>query len=354
MRRAQNSNLIPKDDDLIPNFILKFDITLEQKVDNDPDIQPFKKWYTVVEGTKNLRRHLQDSRLLIDKTNSIDQKSLKYYVENNAVLLTDLETWDKEEEDYKGKDREATDLIIDFLKEKGWYMVIGAPFGIGKTSLAIYVAYKIASKYLEEPDNEYNYIPIFVPLKDKLAVTDEDQNSLDDKLRSIIGKGEAKKRKILLICDGLDEYGEDVSKLRDILGKKRSEDLPNMKVIITTRLEAGLPQKLDISSYIRLLPFNEKQVTKFFEKYGLPDITFDILKSYNLTEEEIFKPLFCWMFAIMRNSKSFDIETVFKNFDSREKRSMSRTLIYQGFIHSIVRGKRQAQNKRISLDPISW
>ncbi len=41
----------------------------------------------------------------------------------------------------------------------------------------------------------------------------------------------------------------------------------------------------------------------------------------------------------MRNSKSFDITTVFKDFDSRIKGSMSRALIYQGFIHSIVRGK---------------
>jgi hypothetical protein len=139
LRSAQDNNLIPKDNDLIPNFILKFDVTLEQKVDNDPDMQPFKKWYTVVEGTKNLRRHLQDSRLLFDRPNSIDQKKLKtYYVENNA-RLTDLETWDKKEENYYGEDREVTDLISDFLKEKGWYMVIGAPFGIGKTSLAIYL-----------------------------------------------------------------------------------------------------------------------------------------------------------------------------------------------------------------------
>ncbi len=115
-------------------------------------------------------------------------------------------------------------------------MVIGAPFGIGKTSLAIYLAYKIASRYLEEADNEHNYIPIYVPLKGKLAVIDKDQNSLDDKLKSIVGEGEAKKRKILLICDGLDEYGEDVGKLRDILGKKHSEIL-NMKVLITTRLQ---------------------------------------------------------------------------------------------------------------------
>jgi uncharacterized protein YjbI with pentapeptide repeats len=103
-------------------------------------------------------------------------------------------------------------------------------------------------------------------------------------------------------------------------------------------LEAGLPQKLSLTSYIRLLPFNRDQVAKFFEKYRLPG-SFDILKSYNLTEEEIFKPLFCWMFAIMRNSKSDDITLVFKDFDSHAKRSVSRALVYQGFIHSIIRGK---------------
>jgi hypothetical protein len=45
------------------------------------------------------------------------------------------------------------------------------------------------------------------------------------------------------------------------------------------------------------------------------------------------------MLAIMKNSKSFDITSVFKDFDSHVKRSMSRALIYQGFIYSIVRGK---------------
>jgi hypothetical protein len=297
----------------------------------------------LVERTKDLILHLEYSRSLIYKTDSIDQKSLgEYYVENNALLI-DVKSWEKEddyfrkEKGYVGHESKASDFVFSFLKEKPWYTVIGAPFGIGKTSLAIYLTSTIARKYLEDPNNEYNYIPIFVPLKGKLENIDEDQNSLDDKLRLIAGEG-GEKRKILVICDGLDEYGKDETELKNNLGKKRT-NLTNMKIIITTRLEAGLPQKLDISFYIRLLPFNNKQVTKFFENYGLPDITYAILKSYNLTEEEIFKPLFCWMFGIMRNSKSFDIETLFKDFDSRAKRSMSRALIYQGFFHSIVRGK---------------
>jgi uncharacterized protein YjbI with pentapeptide repeats len=344
LRRAQYNNLV-QNSHLISDFIFKFNITLADKADNDPDFKPFKKWSTLIEQTKNLMRHLEYSRSLIYKTNTIDQKSLdEYYVENDALFLTDLKTWGKEddyfwkEKDYEGRESKASKLIRDFLRDEKWYTAIGAPFGIGKTSFAIYLTSDIASKYLKDPNNEYNYIPIFVPLKGKLKNIDDKQSSLEGKLRSIAGEGEEKKRKILVICDGLDEYGKDETELMNDLEKKH-EDLPNMKVIITTRLEAGLPQKLDMSSYIRLLRFNKEQVTEFFENYGLPDITFDILKSYNLTEEEIFKPLFCWMFAIMRNSKSFDITTVFKDFDSPVNRSLSRALIYQGFIYSIVRGK---------------
>jgi len=78
---------------LVRDFIFKFNITLEEKVDNDPDIKPFKRWYTLVERTKDLMRHLEYSRSLIYKIDPIDQKSLEeYYVENNAVM-TDLKTW---------------------------------------------------------------------------------------------------------------------------------------------------------------------------------------------------------------------------------------------------------------------
>ena len=47
------------------------------------------------------------------------------------------------------------------------------------------------------------------------------------------------------------------------------------------------------------------------------------------------KPLFCWMFAIMMNSQS-DSEIIFKDV---ENPFIKRALVYQGFIHSIIRGK---------------
>ena len=104
---------------------------------------------------------MEYSRLLIYKTDPIDQKSLEeYYVENNALFLTDLKTWEKEDDyfwtkDYEGRESKASNFIISFLKEQKWYTVIGAPFGIGKTSLAIYLTSTIASKYLKDPDNQY-------------------------------------------------------------------------------------------------------------------------------------------------------------------------------------------------------
>jgi hypothetical protein len=128
--------------------------------------------------------------------------------------------------------------------------------------------------------------------------------------------------------------------------KEKRKQFENIKVIITTRLEAGIPQKLDLSSYIRLLPFNKDQVNIFFQRYGLPSsVTFDLLESYNLKEQEICKPLFCWMFGIMKRTKSKykeqeqqDNDTIFKDI---ENPSITRSLLYQGFIHSIIRGKHQ-------------
>ena len=51
---------------------------------------------------------------------------------------------------------------------------------------------------------------------------------------------------------------------------------PNIKFLITTRLEAGM-QKLHtgLKNYIRLLPFNQSQVNEFFTRYGTPQYNFE-------------------------------------------------------------------------------
>ena len=133
----------------------------------------------------------------------------------------------------------------------------------------------------------------------------------------------------------MDEYGDDEEKLKEFLDELQSDEaFPNMKYIITTRLEAGIPEKLNISHYIRLLPLSRVQVNEFFYKYGL-EFNFYKLQNYKLTEEEIRKPLFCRMFCIMMQSKLED-EIMLKDSVNTQ---MTRALIYEGFIHSIIRGK---------------
>jgi hypothetical protein len=60
---AQYDNLV-QNNNLIRDFIFKFNITLEEKADNDPSIQPFKRWSKSAGRTKDLIKHLEYSRHL--------------------------------------------------------------------------------------------------------------------------------------------------------------------------------------------------------------------------------------------------------------------------------------------------
>jgi hypothetical protein len=61
--------------------------------------------------------------------------------------------------------------------------------------------------YLNEPGTVH--IPVLVLLKDKLKNVFYD-NNLDYVLDRSIAPESGKDRKILLICDRLDEYGDDI------------------------------------------------------------------------------------------------------------------------------------------------
>src|SRR5215217_1872792 len=96
--------------------------------------------------------------------------------------------------------RERWDLE-DFLKSDQKLIVIGAPYGVGKTSFCLTTASKLASIALENSSD--NFIPIYIPLKGGLLKIDKSDNSLDDILNLI-----NEESKILLIFDALDEFGE--------------------------------------------------------------------------------------------------------------------------------------------------
>jgi hypothetical protein len=83
---------------LVRDFILDFNKHLEDKIDNDPDLIPFKERTDDIERKSNLLNHLEYAGTLIYKVNKIDNKCLAdYYIENNAVKADIFEEWDKED-----------------------------------------------------------------------------------------------------------------------------------------------------------------------------------------------------------------------------------------------------------------
>ena len=66
--------------------------------------------------------------------------------------MDDIKSWEEEElsSDIIFK---ASNLIDKFLTEGKWWTMIGAPFGIGKTSLCIKLTSSFASKYLDNPND---------------------------------------------------------------------------------------------------------------------------------------------------------------------------------------------------------
>jgi hypothetical protein len=158
-------------------------------------------------------------------------------------------------------------------------------------------------KFTENHTDSLACIPIFVPLRFALETTCND-NSLENDLESITLHSSRKENtNILIILDGLDELPEAKSvSIHNIHETLRGfmKGFPNRKFIITTRLEAGFPDKLTIKeSYIRLFSFNKEQIEQFFRIYGLESEYNKI--SNILTEQKLGKPLFCWMIATVYN-----------------------------------------------------
>ena len=149
---------------------------------------------------------------------------------------------------------------------------------------------------------------------------------------------------VLLLCDGLDEYKDpaNIVTLKDTLLNIESElnsnlSIAKLKIIFTTRLEASFPEQLRIKTYVRLLPFKESQVNTFFTKYGMSQHSFKKSSNYGLGDEDKKKPLFCWMIASNSNSERFLQQSVTPSIKLSQHLTMA--LLYQDFIHSLIRAR---------------
>jgi len=280
---------------------------------------------------KELNDYLEKVKEDFEKKNPIDGKSLSsYYVESSFKLTTE-ETWNKEDKIVKIVEGEEW-RVEDFLKDdKRWRVVIGASFGLGKTSFVKYLANKLANLYNESEDS---YFPIVIKLSELKDIRNyfiHDQENLDSLVSKII---ENESGNALLILDGLDEYKGEIKDLFSHITELHNK-YKKVKAIITSRL-VDIPKEY-IDEYVRLMPFNEEKVNQFFQKYGVK-LDYEKCRELGLSEEEITKPLFGWILGMISLDPSYEL-----TFKSEWSSSMKRSLLYYVFIHSLIKGKHKKE-----------
>ncbi len=290
-------------------------------------------------GSDELADYLQYVANEFTKPRSIDGKSLSDYYVEPIVRLMDVKTWNTPSDQlwYEGEEWDVTKFLTG--RRENWYTVIGAPFGSGKTTYVLYLAWKMSMSLLKGENAYGGYIPVFVRLRGLRSLEDGNiyyQENLDSVLRLITGGDTS--RRILLILDGLDEFEGDLRDLLREIREYRSKYM-NMKVLFTTRLKSGLPNELMINKYARIMPFNEGKVNEFFKKYGVKIKYIDIIR-LGLAKEDATKPLLCWMLGMTWNDSMHKVK--FKEEWSSE---LKKALFYYIFIHSILKGKHKYEMK---------
>ncbi len=346
------------------SFFIYFDNKLYNSIKDDDAYKNLKDKWESDQNYINTQNYFEKlSTELIAVPNPIDNKLLsKYYVAGRLIklnigtidpktgkrfeFLDDIEC----EELYAHKnDRfEIDDFLGSGIENRTKFIV--APFGNGKTSFARQqLLKKQIGKYLRSSSP---WLPIYIKMENGI-----EKAYGDLELKELITEFlKSNDKKILLICDGLDEYLgngqkllEDIDKILKELRLKNNSSgivINDWKKIVTTRPESGLPFLQTGETFVRLLPFDENQVNEFFIRYfetDTPPLNWKMVSRLDLKDEEtgddlLKKPLFCWMLAISY-TKGYT--------DSYDDKSTSKALLYSNFFHSLLKGKPNEEYKRL-------
>jgi uncharacterized protein YjbI with pentapeptide repeats len=331
----------------ISKILVDFNQSVLQNAEESEEIAEFYSWNRRNENYNNLIKYLEFTKTTFKyEISNVDKIPwFGTYLPSNYAILP-MDTWTKDYTRIPSHYESEWDEEVFLNKENSgkWLTIIGAPFGVGKTSAVKYLTIHCAEKILKNPENTSNFIPVFVRLRYGFKNVYNDWD-LDKTLENILSHGDEKKRKILLICDGLDEYIGDISILyRKLTNYIAEKSYPNMKIIITTRLKAGWTNLFDANYYIRLFPFKVNQINDYFTRYfGQKDVlTYEKLKEkYALGLEEIGKPLFCWMIAVTYSNEFSNYKIPLEGEIGSV--NAKRALIYQQFVHSVVMGRHKSE-----------
>lgn len=316
-----NSKNIPsfKDEDSLTDLICSLAKTYR--------ITQMKLSEESVKKELRLIKYLKYCASLKETHNKLDDTILAdMYLSNHSVLM-EKQTWNLEDDKISTFDNKEWD-VSDFLNKDHRLIIMGAPYGVGKTYFSLKLASDLASKKLKNFSSEI--IPIHIRMRFKMDRVDDKGNSLRDILALI-----PRKSKILFIYDGLDEF-DNPSKIKSVYKYilRNLNTYSNSKAIITTRLNSNFPEILNIETYVRLLPFNHNQVNLFFQKYHVP-LKYDHIIKSGLGPYEIGKPLFCHMIAILYKKK--------RSVTFSKSVVLNRVLLFFEIVHSVVLGKHETE-----------
>ena len=290
------------------------------------------------ESNFSLDEYINDLKNFNRTTYGGEEKSLhEYYIRPKMVRVKQI-NWNL---DYFETGKEIIFDFEDFFNSQDEHSaIIGASFGIGKTSLSRSTISDYAFKYKNQGSN---WIPILITLKHGIDRA-YNQYNLDDLLTLICKSSD---KNIFILLDGLDEYNGD---LRDLINKIKDQQInhPKLKkVIATSRLEANTPLDL-FARHIKLLPFSKLQVNQFSKNYlKNGKHNYESLKAKGLQTNEIVSPLFCWIIAYSDLNNSSEIE-----FNKSWSGNLQKALLYISFIHNLLHGKFYTEVEK--SEPDNW
>lgn len=227
-----------------------------------------------------------------------------YVHDRKAIRLNIKKSWTRTDSDLYNKHsneiKNIEEILDNFLQqsknnsfEKYKRLIIGAPYGVGKTTLVRKLVYDCAIK---RGRSAKEYIPIIIYLKNgyhfqRGTSREPIENLLKDIFIDFVSDRN-EDTPVLLILDALDEYSDSSPTIDELFQNiPFFQKFSNKKIIYTTRLNEEFETLSQFEDeYIRLLPFNENQVDNFLQQKR-SDLTYNLLKNYHLDDEVIKKPL---------------------------------------------------------------
>jgi uncharacterized protein YjbI with pentapeptide repeats len=328
-------------------ILQRIDSELTRQAPDDPDYQDFNRWWEGQRQFKELIKYLQYvENLNNDKFKIPNNEPLqKYYVGNNLITDINIDTLTLKDDEVRNSFPSQEILKSILERDNDSPLVIAGSFGIGKTSAVKMISAHYASEFLN--GSEYSHVPIPIPisLNNPGLKTEDYKFTLDFILHKIIAPGDnaaAKNRPILIIFDALEKYKDTEITIGGKIEQLKLEGFSSIKVILTTSLEEGIlaSQQINVDKYARMLPFNNAQLDEFFKKYQVMYrghfLTCLEAIDLGLPVEEMYRPLFAWIFSYLETSSDSKIRIVEKqNWTPK----MKKTWMYMLFFHRRIEGK---------------